>query len=231
MPDADNAVNHGPRSAAPPRVVLGWVVVAILVALGAYAVAPWVLPARVVEGPMVQMSRPDGVTLIWYLSRPAECAVEVAGGGQSRVVPAEADGRRNRAVIQDLEPGRLYPYEIRIGDKSLTEGLAFQTARADDGAYTFLVFGDSGTGTRTQYELASEMAASAPQPEFLLHTGDLVYSDGARRRYDSRFFQPYRELLARVNFCPAWGITTSTNLTPGPRTRRCSSFPPTVRRG
>lgn len=194
-----------PGRPAPPRVILLWVVVLILVGLGVYAAAPWVLPARIGEGPMVQMTRPDGVQLVWYMSRPTACTVVVTVDGEARTLAASADGRRNTVGIDGLAPARSYPYEIRVGRRVLTSDLAFQTARADDKAHTFIVFGDSGRGTRAQYELAAEMARSQPPPDFLLHTGDLVYSDGARRKFDSRFFTPYRELIARVNFWPCLG--------------------------
>ena len=38
-----------------------------------------------------------------------------------------------------------------------------------------------------------------------LHTGDLVYHRGQRSHYPDRFFAPYRELLAQVNFWPCLG--------------------------
>ena len=54
---------------ARPRSVLAGVLVIVLVALGAYAAAPWLLPVRIREGPLVQQSTEDAVTLIWYTTR------------------------------------------------------------------------------------------------------------------------------------------------------------------
>ena len=196
-----------PRVAAraSPRAVLGGAVIAVLVALGLYAAAPWLLPVRIIEGPMLQMAGSDGVTLVWYTTRPAHCDVQVTVDGQIQTVAAVAEGRRHRVRLTGLAPGTPYPYEIRSADRRLTDDLVFQTNRVSGERFSFLVFGDSGRGTRAQYLLAEEMNRVEPPADFLLHTGDLVYTDGARRRYEARFFAPYRRLLARVNFWPCLG--------------------------
>ncbi len=193
------------RAAAAPRTILLWVGVLIVVALAMHAAAPWILPARIYEGPLVQMADETGVTLIWYTTRPAQCRVVVSAGTQDRTFPAVAEGRRNRVRIDGLEPGTTYAYEIQLNRGSLTRGLTFQTNRTADQRYTFLVLGDSGKATRAQFSLAAEMAATQPPADFILHTGDLVYGAGKRTGYEDRFFAPYRQLLARVNFWPCLG--------------------------
>ena len=188
-----------------PRAVLLWACAAILVALGLYAVAPWILPVRIYEGPLLQMATEDGVTLIWYTTRPTECAVLVTVDGKPREERAVADGCRNRIRIAGLAAGTTYPYQIRTGSRPLTADLVFQTNRPRGQRYSFIVFGDSGIGTRSQYLLGAAMTRAQPPADFLLHTGDIVYPDGARRRYEERFFSPYRPLLARLDFWPCLG--------------------------
>jgi predicted phosphodiesterase len=151
------------------------------------------------------MASTDTITLIWYTTRPAQCAVYVNIGGEERVEPAQADSSRNRVRLTGLAPGLQYNYEIRVGERKLTHGLAFQTNRAPDEKYTFLVFGDSGMGTRAQYLLATQMANALPPADFLLHTGDMVYPAGSRRDYEERFFAPYRRLIAHINLWPCLG--------------------------
>jgi len=192
------------RAAAPPRVVLAWVVVLVLVSLAVYAIAPRILPARIVEGPLVQMPGEHGVTLVWYTSRPAECTLTLDLGDEQRQLPAESDGRRNRIELDGLLAGTAYGYRIHTGDRALTNPLTFQTDRAT-GPFTFLVFGDSGRGSRAQYELATQMARTQPSADFMLHTGDVVYPSGARSDYTARFFTPYAALLARIPFWPCLG--------------------------
>lgn len=189
----------------PPRVILLWIVVIILIGLGLYAAAPWILPVRIYEGPLVQMAGAHGVTLIWYTTRPAPCRLVVDTGDGEKIYDAKQDGRRNRARVDGLEPGRTYPYRVQIVNRVLTHDLAFQTNVPVGRAYSFLVFGDSGRATQAQYLLAAEMMRIRPAPDFLVHTGDLVYSDGARDKYEARFFAPYRHLLSRINFWPCVG--------------------------
>jgi len=193
------------KAAAPPRVILLWVALAIGVALGLNAAAPWLLPIRVYEGPMVQMATANAVTLVWYTTRPADCEVVVNSGGAERVVAAAPTGKRQVARIEGLEPGTTYTYQIRVVRRNLTDKLTFQTNRLPGQRFSFLVFGDSGRATREQYALADDMLAVEPQPDFVLHTGDVVYGDGARKRYHDRFFAPYASLLARVNLWPCLG--------------------------
>ncbi len=194
----------GPKPASP-RVVLFWLVIVFLVAVGVYAIAPWVLPARIIEGPLVQMAGPERVELVWYTTRPVACDVVVLDGDAERVIPAAQDGRRLHTVVDDLAAGTEVRYEIRSGSRPLTKDLTFQTSKAAGKPFAFLVLGDSGKGNRLQYAVAEQMRASFPPPDFVLHTGDVVYPDGARRRYRDRFFSPYRHLLGRVNFWPCLG--------------------------
>lgn len=193
------------RRPVPPRVVLFWIVVITLIALGAYAVAPWVLPARIIEGPMVQMPSETGATLVWFLTRPAECTLQVTIDGTPHDYPVQATGARNSVRVDGLQPGRGYPYKIRCGAHTLFEGAGFRTNRTADTPFAFIVIGDSGTGGKIQYELAAQMSKVQPEPDFLLHTGDVVYPDGARRRYAARFFGPYQALLARIPCWPSLG--------------------------
>lgn len=193
------------RAAARPRTILLGVIVASGVALGLYAAAPWLLPVRIYEGPMVQMATANAVSLVWYTTRPADCAVVVLTAGAERVIPATATGTRHLARVDGLEPGTTYTYQIRVVHRPLTDKLAFHTNRAAGQRFSFLVFGDSGRATRAQYGLVADMLTVEPQPDFILHTGDVVYSDGARKRYHDRFFAPYRSLLTRVNFWPSVG--------------------------
>lgn len=193
------------RAAAPPKVVLLWCVVLFAVATGMYAVAPWILPVRISEGPMVQMASETGVMLVWYTTRSAETSLRVTVDGAERTLADVAQGKRHVARIDGLRPATSYPYRIMTGTRQLFGDAAFETNKPAGDRFAFVVFGDSGKGTRAQYTLASLMGKTNPLPDFIVHTGDMVYPDGARWRYGDRFFTPYRRLLARVNFWPCLG--------------------------
>jgi len=198
---------HAPRrfGAVPPRVILLWVILLIVFAALMHAVAPWILPARIIEGPLVQAVGPRSATLVWYLTRPARCDVVVTIDGEGRGYPVHSAGRRCVAHLDGLEPGSVYPYQIRTGQRLLTRDLSLRTGAPAGQRFTFLVFGDSGMGSRAQYLLAREMLASQPPPDFILHTGDIVYPAGERTLYEERFFAPYRALLASIPLWPCLG--------------------------
>lgn len=169
------------------------------------AAAPWLLPVRIHEGPLVQMPTTDAATLIWYTTRPATCEVIVDVDGQSQTFPAIADGTRQRADLTGLQPGHTYPYRIATSSRALTDNLALQTVRAPGQAFNFIVFGDSGRGSQGQFSLAAEMARLTPAPDFLVHAGDIIYASRLRAHYADRFFTPYRHLLPRIGFWPCPG--------------------------
>lgn len=184
------------------RRVLKRVSIAILVALGVYAVWPWLLPAFIYEGPMVQLADADGVSLVWYMSRPAGDGLTVRVGDDGREFAVERDGKRCRARLSELPPNAETPYKIVYGGRVLAES-TITTDRTADQPYSFVVFGDSGKGNKEQYLLADRMAAV--RPDFVLHTGDLIYNRGERRLFADRFFTPYANILSRICFWPSVG--------------------------
>ena len=192
-----------------PRTVLLAAVLLILGSIGMHLVAPWILPVRIIEGPLVQQATEDSAIIIWYTTRPVgegACELVLSDEAGERVFAAEADGARNRVYIADLAPGRAYEYSVRLDGRVLTDVADPPTLHTNKPAgepFSFVVFGDSGRGTIAQYQIGGLMFSA--QPDFALHTGDLVYSSGERSKYNDRFFTPYRLLLASVSFWPSLG--------------------------
>ena len=192
---------------ANPRAALLSALLFIVLCTGLYIVSPWLLPIRIIEGPLVQQTGQNAATLIWYTTRaiePEECQLTISDESGERILDIQTDGTRNRVRIDGLSAGRNYPYSIRLGSRTLTEA-TIHTAKMTDQPYAFIVFGDSGRGTREQYTLATQMRAPGLSPDFILHVGDLIYSQGKRSRFKDRFFTPYRHLLAEINFWPSLG--------------------------
>ena len=75
-------------------------------------------------------------------------------------------------------------------------------------AVRFAVIGDSGQGTKEQYELAARMVAHRERFrfDFVIMLGDNVYDGNAPEDYRDKFERPYRALLdAGVTFYAARG--------------------------
>ena len=77
--------------------------------------------------------------------------------------------------------------------------LVIDDGKADDVEFSFLVVGDSGTGShrghRPMRKVAELMLPHNDECRFLLHTGDVVYQVGSSEYYTQNFFKPYREFI------------------------------------
>lgn len=194
------------RSARPrltPRRLLGRILILILLAALVSWVAPFVLPIRIVEGPIVQALTPDRAVLVWYTSKAGTQQIR-AGQANPSEMQVHSDGRRHRAELRFDAPGRAIDYQVFVGQRELARGTV-RPARTAGERFVFFVFGDSGRARREQYQLAGQMAARMDDCDFLVHTGDVVYPGGDRKDYRERFFIPYAPLLARMPIWPSLG--------------------------
>jgi hypothetical protein len=189
----------------------------VLTLIAAASVGAWILlvgligngggaEAAGLQGPMVQLPTTDGFSLFWNL----------AGGGEARVIVAEEDGREQEFTVEPedgryvlridgLSAGTPCDYVVRVETE---EGIAeaegrTRTAPPRGSSFRFLAFGDSGSGYPEQYKLAKVMESY--EPELIVHTGDLIYPDGALRHYPSKFYEPNAALLRRCAFFPCLG--------------------------
>ncbi len=158
---------------------------------------------RFVTGPMVQNVTTESFTLVWQMHPARETSVQLGEGGQqfliNYLVTPGPDGRCE-AGIKGLQPGRVYQYKI---DDMAEGGGSVMTAPPKGKAFRFLAFGDSGDGEGPQWLIARALARF--QPDLIIHTGDLIYPDGAVDDYPANFFRPYAELLRHVPFYPCLG--------------------------
>lgn len=188
------------RAAVHPRIILLWAVIFILVNIGLYSIAPWILPVRVIEGPFVQQATETSAIIVCYTTRAAALTLQVEGG-KANPLP-QTEPTRHAFKLEGLQPGNRYPYRILAGDRLLTKD-ELRANRAANQSFRFIVFGDSGRGTREQYALAGDIARA--DPHMILHTGDLVYPSGDRSDYNERFFAPYRNLIGKIPFWTSLG--------------------------
>jgi len=77
--------------------------------------------------------------------------------------------------------------------------LAFEDGWGDSPEFSFLVVGDTGSGTHgtdnPQRRVAEQMMAHRDDCRFVLHTGDVIYLVGSSEFYLENFIKPYREML------------------------------------
>ena len=159
-------------------------------------------------GPMLQNTTTNGFTVVWWQPGGVQGVLQVRGGLNVETnCQAIRRGDRCEARATGLASGTAYRYEIlELGPagsrRCLYVGRA-RTAPPPNTPFSFLVFGDSGSGDDFQYRLARVM--DGYPCDLVLHTGDLVYGDVSPSDYVLKFFQPYRNFLRAVPFYPALG--------------------------
>ncbi len=92
-----------------------------------------------------------------------------------------------RAILTGLQFDAEYAYRVRTGDKLLASA-SFAT-RTKKPVTRFVAFGDCGTASPQQKAIAYQV--SLQKPQFVLVTGDNVYTAGRVIEYQARFFPIY----------------------------------------
>lgn len=160
----------------------------------------------ITRGPYLQATTHDAVTIVWRTLAPSDTVVEYGPGTSfgHRAGNAQASETKHAVTITNLTGGTSYSYRILSGGAVATLPSTFSTAAEPTApAFTALVFGDSGSGTQWQLDLAARMANESF--DLALHTGDVIYPDGAEKDYDPNFFRPYGPWLKSRPIFPAMG--------------------------
>src|ERR671930_464798 len=154
------------------------------------------------RGPYLQRLTTSGVTIVWNTDVPAACSLAIRPfGGTAAIIPGGID-TVCAIPVTGLAPGTQYAYVPRADGVPLAAESVFRTD-APDRPFSFLVVGDSGTVGADQSAVRDRMLKTPA--DFLLHTGDMVYPDGAAEDFDPKFFWPYRDLMRHLVFWPCLG--------------------------
>jgi hypothetical protein len=177
-----------------------------------------------VRGPYLQQVTDRSAIVVWTTRVPGSAAVRYSSPGRSavtavavtRVFPAAETGLpytayQHEATLTGLAPSARYNYDLLLGGEDTTPGqYSFTAAPATGtGSVRFISFGDSGTGSWAQFQLADRMAADTF--DLALHGGDVVYGfrsgvgAATYRTYESWFFEPYAAWLRSRPVFPSIG--------------------------
>ncbi len=130
-----------------------------------------------------------------------EATITVTTEGQEPVAQTVDSANIQTFDLADLTPGADYSYTVERGD-STWEG-TFRTPSGPLDTVRFDVLGSSGVSNDAQHAIAARMVTD--DPDFVLHTGDVVYPRGALCHYGLRYFGPYEDLLPNAAVAPAIG--------------------------
>jgi acid phosphatase type 7 len=92
-----------------------------------------------------------------------------------------------RARLNKLQFDQTYSYRVRLAGKTVAEN-SF-ASRSKLSSARFVVLGDCGHGTQEQAAVAFQVHQQKPQ--FVLVTGDVVYTRGLESEYHKNFFPYY----------------------------------------
>lgn len=115
--------------------------------------------------------------------------------------------KEHKSVLFGLMSDTMHCYRIYLPDISTGVYKAaestFMTFREPEKPYlSFIAFGNSGSGSKEQYELAEQMEKFTP--DFILHTGNILES-GLDYDADFQYFEPYKNLISKYPFFLALG--------------------------
>jgi len=165
------------------------------------------VPVDVVErGPYLPGVTDTSAVVRWTTIRPTASVVEIRSDSREGARFGTGQRTRNHVVrLEGLEPGVEYAYRIRLERDSWSRELRFRTLPSVGSCapFEFLVFGDSGTWSRGQLELAEHL--NRERPLFVVHVGDVAYPAATRKTLTDKFFAVYRPLLARAAVFPVAG--------------------------
>ena len=154
------------------------------------------------RGPYLQSVTTTSAIIVWRTTAAGDSRVEYGRGAYTYSIDDPTPTIEHVVQLADLPAGAEIAYRVLTNDVQLYAG-SFRTAPDDDRPFNFGVIGDSGTGSSAQYAVADRLAAL--DPDFVLHTGDVIYPVGQAGGYDPFFFQPYQTLLRRAPIFPSPG--------------------------
>ena len=150
----------------------------------------------IIGGPAAVNVTSKSATIVWIVERD-HATLKAKGSEEARVAPSL---HVEKVTYSSLKPGTVYEYEV---PGSPAHKGSFKTAPAADQPYEFVVFGD----TRSRHEVHQHVVDAIlkySQPEFVLHSGDLV-ADGSDSGLWPYFFNIEKNLLNKMAFFPALG--------------------------
>ena len=153
---------------------------------------------KLVGGPYVVNPAARSATIGWVV----ETGGVHTGSAPDQLTRAIPVLRSEKVSMTGLKPGETVYYQIP-GAAPLAERTGhFKVPPAGPASFQFVVFGD----TRTRDDLHRKIiqAVSKTDPDFAIHTGDLVY-DGYETAQWPVFFDIERDLLRKTVFFPVLG--------------------------
>lgn len=155
-------------------------------------------------GPYLQSVTDDSVIVAWQTRKSSVGEVVFGESSDYSEGVSEDGGRRwHNVKLTGLKPYTVYHYRVYNDGKPMGGDLTFRSgAAAGQDSFDFVVYGDTQHHPEIQASVAER--ALKQDPDFFLHTGDLV-NDGRSSDDWHDFFDLAGPLLARAPLFPTLG--------------------------
>jgi len=159
------------------------------------------LHAALRNGPYLQSVTTDGIKVVWDTDLASTQWRVVYGETISygKSITDTTVGIFHSVAISQLAPNTLYHYRLENAVGPQSDDFTFRTAASADETFHFVVFGDTQDN---QHEVIDQVIAM--EPNFVLHTGDLVTNGLDAMQWD-QFLAMEHDLMARVPLYPTLG--------------------------
>jgi len=154
------------------------------------------------RGPYLQATTRDSVIVVWQTDVAGDSVVEYGETGYTQTASDSTPVTTHVITLTGLAAATTYQYQIKTGGTLLYQS-TLATVPDPGAAFDFTVIGDSGNGSFGQMAVALQLEAL--DPDFLLHTGDVIYPLGQASGYNPYFFTPYHYLVDRAPVFPSLG--------------------------
>ncbi|OAA28364.1 hypothetical protein AT15_04630 [Kosmotoga arenicorallina S304] len=146
-----------------------------------FLVASGVLMALIITSPAS-----DSVQFSWYTGESIRCELEVYNDDFSTQATESNPSKFHVHNIGELKPDSNYHYLIRCNssDEIMIEG-SFSIPLNPGDEFEFAVYGDSRSNLSVHEKVVKTIAKK--EPLFVIHTGDIVYSDNRLNDWEDFF--------------------------------------------
>lgn len=160
--------------------------------------------APLVRGPAIGRIDDSTPAVVWWTDEASDTRLDgISPSGEPFTVARQERVTRHVAPLHGLVPGGRYRYQAYSDGVPMGEPSTVAAPRGpEDSSFRFGVIGDTATG-HIPAAIADRLVESGA--DLVIHTGDVVYPDGADDLYDEEFFGPMARWLALAPVLPALG--------------------------
>lgn len=163
--------------------------------------------SNITYGPYLQRVTKKSATVLIATDSSNQLQIQYHQVGKSnwRQLQDSTDRATHRFRLTKLRPGKIYEYFLEASGSRLTQTYQFATQRKMKSRQPLraAVVGDAGLLNTDALRVAQQMLNW--EPDLILHTGDVAYTDGTREQFITNFFKVYQPVVARWPIYPSIG--------------------------